>query len=327
VDSGARWRAAAPPGTRRARHPPPSTSATSSVDRGWALGDGHVDAPRKYPASCRRRYRSAGSGATKALRATESFAGVTGNGARALHLGALMTSVSCSPHAHEYASASRDGAIAPRARLVVSPCSSPGRWPSPWVTVAPLQAQRADSTSARFHPRAAHHRGPWLRHRARSGARRERHLQARRAARAVGDLAAQAIERLPGVNMQGADPFGLYEWATRITMRGFQSSQVGQTFDGITLGDMSYGNFNGLNVGRAVDSDNLSDATVTQGGSALAPHRATTWGAWCSTRASTPPTRAASRCDRWWGRPAPVRSSLSSSPGSSPAGARRSRAT
>ncbi len=79
----------------------------------------------------------------------------------------------------------------------------------------------------------------------------------------------KAIERLPGVNMQGADPFGLYEWATRITMRGFQSSQVGQTFDGITLGDMSYGNFNGLSIGRAVDADNVADATVTQGSSAL----------------------------------------------------------
>ena len=79
----------------------------------------------------------------------------------------------------------------------------------------------------------------------------------------------KAIERLPGVNMQGADPFGLYEWATRVTMRGFQTSQVGQTFDGITLGDMSYGNFNGLSVGRAIDADNVADATVTQGGSAL----------------------------------------------------------
>lgn len=79
----------------------------------------------------------------------------------------------------------------------------------------------------------------------------------------------RAIERLPGVNMQSADPFGLYEWATRVTMRGFQSAQVGQTFDGITLGDMSYGNFNGLNIGRAVDADNLADATVTQGSGAL----------------------------------------------------------
>ncbi|MBK6457914.1 MAG: TonB-dependent receptor [Gemmatimonadetes bacterium] len=180
-----------------------------------------------------------------------------------------MTSVSCSPHAHEYASASRDGAIAPRARLVVSPLLVARALALALVAVAPLQAQRADSTS-------------------RDSTRVLRTIEVRGSATGLGQVRAgnaiskldvqlapsgtsplKAIERLPGVNMQGADPFGLYEWATRITMRGFQSSQVGQTFDGITLGDMSYGNFNGLNVGRAVDSDNLSDATVTQGGSAL----------------------------------------------------------
>jgi iron complex outermembrane recepter protein len=80
----------------------------------------------------------------------------------------------------------------------------------------------------------------------------------------------KAVERLPGVNFQTADPFGLYEWANRVTMRGFQTQQVGQTFDGITLGDMSYGNFNGLGIGRAVDADNLAEAFVTQGSGALA---------------------------------------------------------
>jgi iron complex outermembrane receptor protein len=79
----------------------------------------------------------------------------------------------------------------------------------------------------------------------------------------------KAVSALPGVNMQAADPFGLYEWSTRITMRGFQSGQVGQTLDGITLGDMSYGNYNGLNVGRAVDADNIAEAAVTQGSGSL----------------------------------------------------------
>ncbi len=85
----------------------------------------------------------------------------------------------------------------------------------------------------------------------------------------VGTSALKVIERLPGVNMQSADPFGTYEWSNRITMRGFQTQQIGQTFDGITLGDMSYGNFNGLGIGRAIDSDNLGGATVLQGSGAL----------------------------------------------------------
>ncbi len=85
----------------------------------------------------------------------------------------------------------------------------------------------------------------------------------------AGTSGLKAVSVLPGVNMNASDPFGLYEWSTRITMRGFQSGQVGQTFDGITLGDMTYGNFNGLNIGRAVDADNLADATVTSGTGAL----------------------------------------------------------
>ena len=85
----------------------------------------------------------------------------------------------------------------------------------------------------------------------------------------VGTSALKVVERLPGVNMQSADPFGTYEWSNRITIRGFQTQQIGQTFDGITLGDMSYGNFNGLGIGRAIDSDNLGGATVLQGSGAL----------------------------------------------------------
>lgn len=89
------------------------------------------------------------------------------------------------------------------------------------------------------------------------------------ALRSPGTTPLKAAERLPGVNFNSSDPFGSYEWSTRVTMRGFQTQQIGQVFDGITLGDMSYGNFNGLGVGRAIDSENLQDATVTQGSGAL----------------------------------------------------------
>src|SRR5262249_36924199 len=85
-----------------------------------------------------------------------------------------------------------------------------------------------------------------------------------------GSSALKAIERLPGVNFQSSDPWGTYEWSNRVTIRGFQPQQIGQTFDGIPLGDMSYGNFNGLGIGRAVDPDNLDATTVAQGSGALA---------------------------------------------------------
>jgi len=85
-----------------------------------------------------------------------------------------------------------------------------------------------------------------------------------------GTSALKVVERLPGVNFQSADPWGTYEWANRVTIRGFQPQQIGQTFDGVPLGDMSYGNFNGLGIGRAVDADNLESTSVAQGSGALA---------------------------------------------------------
>jgi iron complex outermembrane receptor protein len=84
-------------------------------------------------------------------------------------------------------------------------------------------------------------------------------------AAAPGTSALNVIQQLPGVNVQSADGLAMYEWANRITMRGFQTQQIGQTMDGIPLGDMSYGNFNGLGIGRAVDPSNVTATQVTQG--------------------------------------------------------------
>ncbi len=79
----------------------------------------------------------------------------------------------------------------------------------------------------------------------------------------------KAIEKLPGVNFQSADPFGVYEWSTRISLRGFNQNQLGFTLDGIPLGDMSYGNVNGLHISRAIISDNIGIVKVSQGAGAL----------------------------------------------------------
>jgi iron complex outermembrane receptor protein len=79
----------------------------------------------------------------------------------------------------------------------------------------------------------------------------------------------RAIEKLPSVNIQSADPFGNYEWSTRVTIRSFNQNQLGFTFDGIPLGDMSYGNHNGLHISRAVSSENVGSVIVSQGAGAL----------------------------------------------------------
>lgn len=77
------------------------------------------------------------------------------------------------------------------------------------------------------------------------------------------------VARLPGVNFQSDDGLGNYEWSTRFTVRGFSQNQIGFTLDDVPLGDMSYGNFNGLHISRAISSENVGRASLSQGAGAL----------------------------------------------------------
>lgn len=77
------------------------------------------------------------------------------------------------------------------------------------------------------------------------------------------------VQRLPGVQVSGADTFAAYEWAARINIRGFAQSQLGFTLDGVPLGDMSYANHNGLHISRALISENLGRVSLTQGSGAI----------------------------------------------------------
>lgn len=79
----------------------------------------------------------------------------------------------------------------------------------------------------------------------------------------------KAIERLPGVSFQAADGQGNNEWSTRIVLRGFAQSQLGFTLDGVPLGDMSYGNHNGLHISRAIIAENVGRVDVAQGSGSL----------------------------------------------------------
>ena len=77
------------------------------------------------------------------------------------------------------------------------------------------------------------------------------------------------VSRLPGVNFQSADPLGNYEWSARFTVRSFSQNQLGFTLDNVPLGDMSYGNFNGLHISRAVSAENVGSAILSQGSGSL----------------------------------------------------------
>lgn len=79
----------------------------------------------------------------------------------------------------------------------------------------------------------------------------------------------RVLEKLPSVSVQSANALGTNEWSTRISVRSFSQSQLGFTLDGVPLGDMSYGNFNGLHISRAIASENLGSSTLAQGTGAL----------------------------------------------------------
>lgn len=86
---------------------------------------------------------------------------------------------------------------------------------------------------------------------------------------AAGTSPLKAIEKLPSVNFTAADPFGAYEWAERVSIRGFNQNQLGFTLDGIPLGDASYGNVNGLHISRAITSENIGEVRVSQGSGSI----------------------------------------------------------
>jgi iron complex outermembrane receptor protein len=79
----------------------------------------------------------------------------------------------------------------------------------------------------------------------------------------------KAIETLPGVVFETADPWGNNEQNEALFVHGFSTQQLGYTMDGVPLGDQQYGNYNGLSVSRAVTSENVSRVTLSSGAGVL----------------------------------------------------------
>jgi iron complex outermembrane receptor protein len=70
---------------------------------------------------------------------------------------------------------------------------------------------------------------------------------------------------LPGVNAQSIDALGTNEQSMTMSLRGFNSTKLGYTLDGIPLGDSAYNNYNGLSVSRALISENLRMVELAEG--------------------------------------------------------------
>lgn len=79
----------------------------------------------------------------------------------------------------------------------------------------------------------------------------------------------KAIETLPGVVFETADPWGNNEQNEALFVHGFSTQQLGYTMDGVPLGDQQYGNYNGLSVSRAVISENVGRVTLQSGAGSL----------------------------------------------------------
>ncbi|MFT8445537.1 MAG: TonB-dependent receptor [Acetobacter orientalis] len=82
---------------------------------------------------------------------------------------------------------------------------------------------------------------------------------------APGTSPLKTLSKLPGVMFTSSDPLGSYEWSQQIIIRGFDQSRLGFTMDGIPLGNLAYGNDNGLSIGRALQTENNGTATLAQG--------------------------------------------------------------
>jgi outer membrane receptor protein involved in Fe transport len=79
----------------------------------------------------------------------------------------------------------------------------------------------------------------------------------------------KAIQTLPGVVFQTADPWGNNEQNLALFVHGFSTQQLGYTMDGVPLGDQQYGNYNGLSVSRSVISENVGRVTLSSGAGTL----------------------------------------------------------
>ncbi len=86
---------------------------------------------------------------------------------------------------------------------------------------------------------------------------------------APGTSPLKVLSKLPGVMFTASDPLGAYEWSQQIIIRGFDQSRLGFTMDGIPLGNLAYGNDNGLSIGRALQTENNGAATLAQGAGAV----------------------------------------------------------
>ena len=75
------------------------------------------------------------------------------------------------------------------------------------------------------------------------------------------------VDNLPGVSIQEGDTYGIDDWSTSVSMRGFQvhldEAQIGTTIDGFPNGTSDY--WSGSKANRFIDQANMGGVAVSQG--------------------------------------------------------------
>ena len=98
----------------------------------------------------------------------------------------------------------------------------------------------------------------------------------------------KALQTLPGVSFQTADPWGNNEQNLSLFVHGFNGQQLGYTMDGVPLGDQQYGNYNGLAPQRAVTSENVKSVVLSTGAGDLGTPSTSNLGGTIDTFSSDP---------------------------------------
>ncbi len=80
-----------------------------------------------------------------------------------------------------------------------------------------------------------------------------------------GSSVQKALNYLPGVMAQSIDALGVNEQSLSLQVRGFSTTHLGYSLDGMPLGDGAYNNYNGLTISRALISENLGRADLATG--------------------------------------------------------------
>ncbi len=109
------------------------------------------------------------------------------------------------------------------------------------------------------------------------------------------------LENLPGVHFASDDPLGTDEWSSRITVRGFDHTQMGYTLDGVPMGNNDFHTGDGPRPSRVWIGENLKELQLAQGAGASATASTSNEGGTVELITDDPNAKAGVRANQTFG--------------------------